>query len=303
LTHATATTAVRPTRAARAYLAESFPAFQAVAVASAYLCSYLVYGEAQEHQVFVWLTLAGAATVVLLFLFRRIVDDTEDLQDDLEAEGTTARGEVQRRRRGLLGGALIVAAAASALNAWHRPALLVALAAILWTPVATLLKRTTSNRLIRSILHESCAAVILAYTYAIWREAGGERLSMVTVAATVALFWVGYLFWDLTRKAGRDGWPPLGIGRRPMRSLLLGLLVVTAAAGVAVGLSASMPTFHLVYSVALPLAVGVTMLRWWSPYAAGAAELPGAGGWAGLPLVVGVELGVLLAVLIAELGR
>ncbi|HYG96538.1 MAG TPA: hypothetical protein VD741_05455, partial [Solirubrobacterales bacterium] len=282
-------------RAVRSYLSDRFPLVsQGGTVLSAYVCCYLLFGQIDGDQAIGWATAVGAVTVVLLALIRRIVDDVEDLGE--APEGRAAPG-----LRGLLLGAAAATALVGAANAAYGLDLLLLSAGVAaWFPLMTVIKhRAPRSRLLAFVLTESCPAAILAYSYAVWSEASGSRLPVVAVVAVLGLFWTIYQFWGFTRKLGAGSPPPWGLGFDAARRVLIVLLAATAALSAAVAVAAHLPRGYLVYGLALPLAFGLLVQRWWRTLPAPGSSRAAA--WAGLPFPAGVEAGILLAVLAESL--
>ena len=299
----------RPYGPVRDYLRDRFPLVSnGGAVLSSFVCSYLLYGQAQEEQVLEPVAVAGAVAFVLLFLQRRIVDDIEDVRDDLAERGTSLdAAEGRRRLHGLLLGAAAVSALVVAINAAASEDLfLVSLVLVAWPPTATVIKRRVWRvRLLRYLVNETCPALIISYVYVVWREAGGEALSAASVAATIALFWIVYEWWVFTRKIGEpsDGWPPWELTMAGTRRALMAFLALYLACSVALAASADVSAVFVAYNVAAAVAFAVLILRWWSRLPPGedaSQRVPAR--WGGLPFAATVQVGVLLGVLASELG-
>jgi hypothetical protein len=282
----------------RWYLSERFPIVsQGGAVLSAYACCYLLYGQAQGQQRFGIGVIVGAVTMVLLALLRRIADDLEDLNEDALGKERSFSGARNVRPRHLLTGASTVIVLVIAFNAACSISMLaVSLAISGWLLLGTALKRTASGSVtFELVLTESFAVVILLYSYVAWQATAGESLSAPAVAAIVGLLWMAFEFWGWTRKLGGQGWPPWGRTLSQTRILLVLLLLAEAVFGVLVSHYAHLGKTFLPVALLLPAAFVVSVLRWFSRLPAENADGIKAR-WAGLPLVVGVEVGVLLAV-------
>jgi hypothetical protein len=289
----------------RSYLSERFPIIpQGGTVLSAYVCSYLLYGQAHGHQVFGWATVVGGMTVVLLALVRRIVDDVEDLREDIVAGRASFADGGRRHLRGLVFGAMGATALAGALNATCSLGLLaISIGVVAWFPVATVMKHTAvaqSSRNLFYIINESCPVAGLLYPYAVWHEVSGDTLSVMAVVAIVGLFWTIWQFWIFTRKVGAEGWPPWGLTLDETRYALIVFLALAAAFSVLVAHYAHLPLCYLLYGPILSAVFATIILRWWSRLPDREPNRVGAS-WGGLPFAVAVEAGVLLAVLVSAL--
>lgn len=286
-----------------AYLRERFPVSQAGAVVSAYACCYLLYGQIDGHQAVHWPTLIGAMTIVLLALVRRIVDDVDDLREDLQAGHFSAVDGGRARLRGLGIGALIAITLAGALNATCSPALLGMSVGIgAWFAIATALRGTAENhsRALEYVIVETCPAVLLIYSYAVWVEATHSSLPGMAVIAIVGLFWTTFQFWSFTRKIGRAEWGPWGLDANGARPVLVLFLLLTAIFNALITHYAHLSVGYLLYGLALPGFFIALVLRRWSQLPAQDLRRVGAA-WAGMPFGVAVEVGVLIAVLVSSI--
>jgi hypothetical protein len=288
------------TRIARTYLSERFPVAQAGAVLTAYVCCYLLYGQAHSHQVFRWETVVGGMTVVLLALIRRIVDDVEDLLGDIRADRPSFADGGRRRLRGLVFGGAAAIALVGFLNATCSLGLLAASVGIaVWFPVASVMKQTVvarSSRILFFIISESCPVAGLLYPYAVWHEASGATLPAMTVVAITGLFWTIWQFWVFTRKVGAEGWPPWGLTMDGTRNALIAFLALTAVFSVLIYHYANLPIGYLIYGLSLSAIFAAIIFRWWSRLPVREPNRVD-GSWGGLPFAVAVEVGVLIAVL------
>lgn len=291
--------------AARSYLSQRFPVVSlGGTVLSAYVCCYVLYGQAHGHQTFRWVTVVGGVTVVLLALVRRIVDDIEDLRQDIRTGRFSFADGGRRHLRGLILGGMATTALAGALNVTGSLGLLAASVGVAaWFPVAMVIKNKTGvarSRTLKYIVVETCPAAILLYSYAVWNQATGDSLPAIAVVATVGLFWTTYQFWNFTRKVGAEGWPPWGLSLRETRPALISLLVLAAAFSALIADYAHLPAGYLLYGLALSLVFAVIILRWWSRLPVREPNRVGAS-WGGLPFAVAVEAGVLIGVLVSSL--
>jgi hypothetical protein len=290
-------------RGVQTYLSERFPVSQAGAVLSSYACCYLLYGHTQGHQVFRWATVVGGITVVLLALFRRIVDDAEDLRDDIRSGRFSDTDGGSRRLRGLILGGLAAVALTGLLNASCSLGLLVASVGVAaWVLVVMLIQGKTvvaKSRGLQYIVVETCPAVLLLYSYAVWVRASGGSVATLGVIAIVGLFWTAFQFWSFTRKMGTEAWAPWGLSVSETRPVLIAFLALTAAFSALIYHYAHLPTGYLLYGLALSGVFVVLVLRRWSQFPAHDPKRMRPS-WAGLPFGVAVEGGVLIAVLVAS---
>jgi hypothetical protein len=289
----------------RMYLTERFPVISlGGTVLSAYACSYLLYGEAHGEQVFAWPTVVGAFTVVLLAIVRRIVDDLEDLGEDLRSGRYQFPDGGEGFRKALVWTAVGIASLVGLLNATCSLTLAIAsLAVAAWFPLAMAIKNRTGvkrSRLARYIVVESCPVAYLLYGYLAWAAASNGSLPATTVAAVVGLFWTCYQFWNFTRKVGTDGWPAWELTVAQTRPPLLLFVALAAVLTVLIANDAGLAPGWSLYGLALSATFLVAILRWWPPADVDAAEVPSAW-WSGLPFPAGVEVGVLVAVLVAAI--
>lgn len=286
-------------RAVRTYVSERFPVPQRGAVLSAYVCCYLLYGQAHGHQAFAWATVVGGISTVLLTLLRRIIDDIEDLRNDILI-GRFAAAEGGRRLRGLLFGATAVTALVGALNATCSLELLaISVGIAAWFPVATLLKHTRaaqSSGVLFYVINETCPVAGLVYSYAVWQTVSGATLPVPAVVAIIGLFWTIWEFWMFTRKVGIDGWPPWKLTLVGTRNALMTLLAVAAVFSVLIDHYDSLHVGYLIYGLGVSGVFAAIILRWWSRLPDRDANRVGAS-WGGLPFAATVEAGVLIAVL------
>jgi len=291
-------------RGVRTYMSERFPVSQAGAVLSSYACCYLLYGHTQGHQVFGWATVVGGITVVLLALVRRIVDDAEDLREDIRVARFSFADGGSRRLRGLMLGGLAAVALAGLLNATCSLGLLAASVGVAaWIPVAMLIQGKTvvaKSRGLQYIVVETCPAILLLYSYAVWVRASGGSVPTLGLIAIVGLFWTAFQFWSFTRKMGTEAWAPWGLSVSETRPALIAFLALTAAFSALIYHYAYLPIGYLLYGLALPGVFVVLVLRRWSQLLTHDPKRVGAP-WAGLPFGVAVEGGVLIAILVASL--
>jgi len=282
-------------RAALRYLEDRFPLGSlGLAVVAGYACSYLLYGAVRGDQVFGLATVAGAVSFTLLFFERRLIDDVEDLRAELTA-GDEGRLRGLIRARTVVAGAVLVV---SALAGWKL--LLAAAGAVAWLPAAAVVRARIPEGL-RFVVIETCPAVIFAYAYAAWWVASGRVAPAGAVVATVALFWTGYQFWNFTRKAGDPDWAPWDLSLPNVRRVLLGLLALALAAAGGCAAAADLPALAACGG-ALAVGFAAWVTRTWDRLPARDPVHGVRPGWAGLPLIAAVELGVLLGVSLSGAG-
>lgn len=291
--------------AVRIYLSERFPVSQAGAVLSAYACCYLLYGQAHGHQVFRWATVVGGMTVVLLALVRRIIDDVNDLREDIQTGRFSFADDGRRYSRGLILGGMTATALAGVLNATCSLGLLGASVGVaawfLVTMVIVERARVAKSHTLQYIVGETCSAVFLLYSYAVWTEAVGGSLPTLAVIVIVGLFWTTFQFWSFTRKMGTGDWAPWGLTVSEIRPTLIAFLTIAAAFSVLIANYAHLSVGYSIYGLVLSGLFVVLVLRWWSRLPAGGEPQRIGASWAGLPFGVAVEAGVLIAVLVSSL--
>ncbi|MGN6274716.1 MAG: hypothetical protein ACTHNP_02150 [Solirubrobacterales bacterium] len=289
-------------RAVLTYLAERFPVSQAGAVLFSYACCYLLYGQADGHQVFQWETVVGGITVVLMALFLRIVDDIEDLREDLRTGRFSFADGGRSHLRGLILGGGATMAFMGVLNATCSIGMLAATVGVaVWCPAVLVIKKTAVAKPLQYFVVETGPAAFLLYSYVVWTEASGGSIPLIGVGATVGLFWTTFQFWSFTRKIGTENWSPWGLTVNQTRSVLIGLLVFAALCSLLIAHYAHLTLGYSFYGLALSGVFISLVLRWWSsqlptpePDRVGAA-------WAGLPFALAVAGGVLIGVLVSAL--
>jgi hypothetical protein len=288
-------------RAIRTYVSRRFPVLpQVVPLLVGYLCCYLLYGQAFGAQVLGWPTVVGGVSGVLLALVRRIADDLEDLDRDIRSGRLSFADGGRRYQRGLVLGGVTATAGVAVLNATCSPRLLlISVGLAVWIPVATVVRNRTlkHSRALFYLINESCPALGLLYPYFVWHEVTGATLPPMAVLAVGGLFWVSYEFWNFTRKAGEaEGWPPWRMTLERAREWVLAYLGLAAAFGVLVAHYFDLGTGYLVYAVALPLAFATVVLCRWPSARDTGRRRPA---WAGLPLGIAVQAGLLVALLVS----
>jgi hypothetical protein len=196
-------------------------------------------------------------------------------------------------------------ALAGVLNATCSLALLVAsIGVAAWFPLAMLIQNKTvvaRSTALQYIVVETCPAVLLLYSYAVWAESTGGSLPTVAVIAIVGLFWTTFQFWSFTRKMGTGDWVPWGLAVSEIRPTLIAFLIFAAVFSALIAHYAHLSAGYLLYGLALSGLFVAFVLRWWvrlptevEPQRVGAF-------WAGMPFGVAVEGGVLIAVLVSSL--
>jgi hypothetical protein len=288
-------------RPARAYLAKRFPFVpRVVPVLFGYLCCYLLYGHASGVQAYGWPTFAGAASGVLLVLVRRIADDLEDVDSDIESGRLRFADGGRRYRRGLRLGGLAAAAAAVGLGAICGPALLLATALLAaWIPLSAAIRNRLRgrSRALFHLLNESGPALGLLYPYLVWHQVTGASLPAIAVISLAGLLWTCYELWNFTRKLGStERWPPWAISLNRARVLVLAYLALAAGFGLLVAFGFDLGPGYAIYAAVLPAAFAASVLRWWRRLPAGGPDGVRAA-WAGAPFGAAVEVGLLIALL------
>lgn len=287
------------------YVSQRFPPSQVGTVLSGYVCCYLLYGQVHGGQVFGWPTVVGAVSAVLLSAVRRLVDDVEDLRKDMSTGRFSFPDGGRAHLRGLVLGAVALTAAAGALNATcGLGLLLISVGVALWVPLATVIKHLVarpassprSARLQLFVVNETCPAVGLLYPYAVWHQVSGDALPAMAVVSVIGLFWTTYQFWNFTRKVGTESWPPWFLTMAETRVALIVLLATAAAFSALLARYAHLPVGYALYGLLLSAAFAVAVLRWWARLPSREDVRVGAA-WGGIPFAIGVQAGVLLALL------
>lgn len=272
---------------------------QAVAVLSAFVCSYLLYGEMGSGQVFKWPTVVGGLSVVLLALMLRIADDVEDLRDDVQTGRVAAHDGGRRHLAGLIGGGAVAFVCVAILNATCSVVLLASILFVLiWCPAVLVIKKFNVAKALQFGLVETGPAVFLLYSYVAWSTATGDSVPALGVAAVTGLFWSAFQFWSFTRKIGSAKWSPWGLTVDCTRLVLWGFLGLAALCGLIVMARADLSIAYGIYAVGLSTAFGVAIGRYWSR---GLQPMEDEARWAGLPFGAAVEAGVFLALAAALL--
>ncbi|WP_147288809.1 hypothetical protein [Nocardia mexicana] len=275
-------------RAVPRYLARRFPPTQAVAAVSIVVCSYLVYGACADRQAHPLAWAGGAGAVAAMLLIHRLADDLGDAAGD----PSPAFGA-----RGMLLGAAVLVVVTAAANAVADGTLAIYVAATaLWSGLGNAADRRFAGALGVWLLSEVAVAMILFYPYLLWRRTGGGAVPATAVAGLVGGLWAGYLFWVLSRKAGRPDWLAPGVSPSAIRLWLSAILAASAAAAVLAGTSDALPLSYPLLGVLCALTVVLLMLRWWP----GVAGRPprGSRAWAGLTLLLTTQLNAALAALV-----
>jgi hypothetical protein len=285
-------------------LSRRFPVVsQGGAVVSSYVCCYLIYGRIHGVQIFRPATVVGGMTVVLLALVRRLIDDIDDVHDDTCTDVVLKPREVGIYRRRLVLFAIAIASSIGIVNAACNFGLgAISIGTTMSFAMAVLIaRRAQTCRIVKFAAAETCTVLMLVYSYAVWRSVTGAALPVDAVIATVGLFWTAYQFWGLTRKVGAtEGWPAWDMTPMGTRRALTILLSGTAIFGVRVAQDAQLSIGYYIYSLALPTVFLVMMLLLW-PQTTDRQARNIRALWAGLPLAVAVEIGLLIAVFTASI--
>ncbi len=275
------------------YLAERFPPTQAAAALSILVCSFLLYGAVADDHAPAAAWVGGAVTVAALLLVHRLADDITDAADD-PTPAFTARGM-------LIGALALVAvtALANALVHWTLGVFVLAVAA--WSAAGNLADRRFGGALGVWLLCDIAVALILLYPYLLWRQATDASVDGVVVAGLVAGLWTGYLFWVLSRKAGKPEWLAPGVRAATLRVWLSAMLVCSAVAAVLAGASRALPLSYPTLGVVVALVLAVLMLRWW-PDESGTPRAGRSRAWAGLTLLLTTQLNAIVAAIVLHTG-
>src|SRR4051794_15553905 len=205
------------------YLDRQLPASQALSLCLVVVLSYLLYGRLGGTTPVGYELVAAAATVVLLFLQIRLVEDLE-----IDYNGSEMIGEIGRRSRPprrerstqvllpdgrlvprastLVAGTVATTAALCALNA---PLGIAPLAAALTATAALvlagrLLRIERLPRIFGTVpFFELVPALSLAYVYFAWRAAADASPAPVDVVVVVGLFSMNWEFWKFSRGIGK----------------------------------------------------------------------------------------------------
>jgi hypothetical protein len=268
-----------------------------VAIAIAFVCSYLAYGRIAGHAAPAgWILATGIASFLVLFVQLRLVDDLDDLERDhpVGRWGASRRSALQAR---LVMGLVACMAAIALLNAARLDGLIAAAVATALTLAGPFgFKRLFPTRLaFGSIVFEGAPLSIFAYIYFFWRDAGGVRLSLVALACVGGLFWTGYEFWKFSRKVHTDAMQPYFLSSREIRLALNVFLSLALAANVGLARVAGLSAVYAAYAALLPLAFLIWVNATWPSTPEAKARARAARPlWAGLTFVGAVELGLLL---------
>lgn len=257
------------------YLIERFPLHTlGLAVLLSDIGSYLLYSHTGSAYGSVWLTIAGALTLTLLFLSLRLLDDIDDLNRDV-ASGRVSRGHAHGQRKAIVAGYIVVAAAIVALS-WGPETLLPMVAALLMVPVVSfvvkpLLSRnadgsdlSTGNSLKDAILGlfaEGVVFLMLTCPYFFWVRATHQSIGLTTVLATTGVFWASYEIWKFSRYLTRPDWKPYRLGWRALQIYVGSMLMLSAVSQVAIWNAAGLSPFFLGVAVIVPLTCVTWLFR------------------------------------------
>jgi hypothetical protein len=271
---------------------------QALPIAGAFLCSYLLYGRiAGDGTAPGWNVLGGIASLLALFALLRLVDDLDDLERDHPAGRCSAARRSALRAR-LIAGIWVCIALVALLNVAAWPALIAAAAATALAFAGPFgFKPLFPRRLaLGSVVFEGAPFLNFAYCYFFWRSAGGPELPFVVAACVAGLFWAGYEFWKFSRKVHTDAMQPYFLSPRGIRAALNAFLVLALATNLALARFAGLSDAYMTYAAALPLAWLVWLNASW-PIAASEQTGTRRPLWAGMPFVGALELGLLVELL------
>ncbi len=278
------------------YLGEQFPPVQAMTLSVGALVVWILCGRIAGDISFHPLAVVALATVLLLFLQLRLLDDVHTYYV------TAGSGKIGGAS---IGGLFCAVAAATVviaiLNLAHPAMLATALASTLLMIASSFVIRLErvfdrTSRLIlgRLPMFEIAPAAALGYVYIAWHTATSVSLAAGDVAAAVGIVWAGFDVWKLTRHLGdRPRERIYDIAWPLVRWLCLGLLALSLALVVVLVGQADLSTAYLAYAVAVILLFALLS----RPRRAADLSRPW---WAGLPFPAAMIAGVavqLLAVL------
>jgi hypothetical protein len=273
-------------------------ASQAVAIAGAFLCSYLLYGRiAGDRAAFGWSLVGGAGSFIALFAQLRLIDDLDDLERDHPAAQCTAAWRSALRARQLASVAACMVLIAT-LNFGKGHALMAAAAATALAFAAPFgFKRLFPQSLaVGFFVFEGAPFLIFAYCYFFWRDAGGPALPFVATACVAGLFWTGYEFWKFSRKVHTAAMQPYFLSPRGIRAALNVYLFLALAANLALARFAGLSQAYTAYATALPLVWLVWLNASWAKAARAQSGIRRPL-WAGMTFVAALELGLLVELL------
>ncbi len=252
---------VRPIAAsARRYLSEQFPPVQAVTLSVGALVVWILCGRIAGSISFHWLLVAAIATVLLLFLQLRLLDDVHTYYV------TSGAGKIGGASLGGLFCSVVVTTVAIVLiNLPHAAMLATASATTLVMVASSLIIRLErifgpTSRLVfgRLPMFEIAPAAALAYVYVTWHTATSESLPAGDVAAVVGIVWASFDVWKLSRHLGdRPRERIYDITWPLVRWLCLGLLALSLVFVVVIARQADLSTAYLIYAIAVILLFAV----------------------------------------------
>jgi hypothetical protein len=271
---------------------------QALPIAGAFLCSYLLYGRiAGDGTAPGWNVLGGIASLLALFALLRLVDDLDDLERDHPAGRCSAARRSALRSR-LIAGIWACIALVVVLNvtAWHALVAAAAATALVFAGPFGFKPLFPRRLALGSAVFEGAPFLIFAYCYFFWRSAGGPALPFLAASSVAGLFWAGYEFWKFSRKVHSAAMQPYFLAPRGIRLALNALLVLALAANLAVARFAGLSNAYTIYAAALPVGWLVWLNGAWP---AAASEQGGIRRplWAGMSFVGALELGLLVELL------
>jgi hypothetical protein len=271
-------------------------ASQAVPIAGAFVCSLLLYRRIAGVDVEPgWRWLSGLASLFLLFVQLRLVDDLDDLDRDYPA------GHPLSGRRAVLRARIVASLAACAIllaalnnGMWHAWTAAAAATALAFAAPFVFKRLLPTRPVLCSPAFEGAPFAIFVYCYFFWRDMGNNELSFFVAACVAGLMWTGYEFWKFSRKAGTAALQPYHLSPRGIRVALNALLVLALGMNVSLSSLAGLSRGYSIYAVTLPLAWLVWVNATWpSP-----ARKAGRPRWAGIRFVVALELGLLAELLL-----
>lgn len=296
------------------YINDRFPLHTNGAfVILSFVCQYLLYGKAYGEQIFTWRTVLGAATFLLLFIQLRLVDDLDDLRSD-SVQRNMSSVATHALRNGLVKGVMLITVSIVVMNR-DLTALMASLAAsvgIVFTPFV--LKRTINellaNRIITrslkngilAIFYEGTHFTMILYVYFLWSSATHESLHPFGVIAVTGTFWTTFEFWKFSRFVTQAGWQAYELSWNNARILLIIILALSFVFQVAAGFTSKLPHAYFLYTGVIT----ILFVRWLlsvPPASDGHCMKSSFRSFLGILFVVAVNIGVLLAVLMAGVSH
>ncbi len=297
------------------YVDRQLPPVQAAALCVVTLCSYALLGRIGHTTPWGWEVAAAAITTVLLFFQVRLIEDIDihacggelvanlghrrELPRHPSGRVVLADGRLVPKPSTLLWAVAFTTAIVVLLNVWiGRWALVAALVPTTASLIcASLLRIQGLPRFLGVIpFFEVVPAMTFSYTYFVWAATANAHLSFGSVAALVALWWLGWQYWKFSRGIGvydieRIYGLRLQGAMQGARIVLVVLLLAVFGVTILLYSDAHLSAIFLGY-VACVTAVFivsiVTLARW---------SRDGVPWWGGLALANAIVLGVVVQLL------